>query len=147
MISLPSLLTFVHLVGLALAVGAATAKLLLLIKCRSNSELVQVFIKVSKPITHLIIIGLILLTLSGIGWLLMGYSFTTLLIIKLVFVAAIWVLGPVIDNVIEPKFLKLAPAGGQQASSEFSSALNKYLGMEIIATGFFYIIIIIWVLI
>ena len=147
MISLPSLLTFVHLVGLALAVGAATVKLVLLIKCRSNSELIPAFIKASKPITQLIITGLFLLTFSGIGWLLMGYSFTSLLIIKLIFVAAIWILGPVIDNVIEPRFLKLAPVSGQQASGEFAAALNKYLGMEIIATGFFYVIIIIWVLI
>ena len=147
MISLPSLITFLHLVGLSLAVGAATVKLVLLIKCRSNSELVQVFIKVVKPITKLIITGLILLTLSGVGWLLMGYSFTTLLIIKLIFVASIWILGPVIDKVIEPKFLKLAPVSGQQASAEFAAALNKYLGLEIIATGFFYVIIIIWVLI
>lgn len=147
MISLPSLLTFVHLIGLALAVGAATVKLVLLIKCKSNSELVHVFIKASKPITQLIITGLFLLTFSGIGWLLMGYSFTTLLIIKLIFVATIWILGPVIDNVIEPKFLKLAPVSGQQASIEFSAALNKYLGMEIIATGLFYVIIIIWILI
>ena len=147
MISLASLLAFVHLVGLALAVGAATVKLVLLIKFRSNSELIPVFIKASKPITQLIITGLFLLTFSGIGWLLMGYSFTTLLIIKLIFVAAIWILGPVIDNVIEPKFLKLAPVSGQQASPEFAGALNKYLGMEIIATGFFYVIIIIWILI
>ena len=147
MISLPSFLTFVHLIGLAIAIGAATVKLTLLIKCRSNSDFISVFIKASKPITKLIITGLVLLTLSGIGWLLMGYSFTTLLIIKLVFVGAIWILGPVIDNVIEPKFLKLAPASGQQTSSEFSSALNKYIGMEIIATGLFYVIIIIWVLI
>jgi hypothetical protein len=147
MISLPSLLTFLHLVGLALAVGAATVKLLLLIKCRSNSDLVLAFIKVAKPITKLIIAGLILLTLSGVGWLLMGYSFTTLLIIKLILVAIIWILGPVIDNVIEPKFLNLAPVSGQQASTEFAAALNKYFGIEIIATGFFYVIIIIWVLI
>lgn len=147
MISLPSLLTFVHLVGLSLAVGAATVKLVLLLKCRSNSELVQVFIKVVKPITQLIITGLILLTLSGIGWLLVGYSFTTLLVYKIILVVAIWILGPVIDNVIEPKFIKLAPASGQQITPEFSAALNKYLGMELIATGFFYVIIIIWVLI
>ena len=147
MISLPSLLAFVHLIGLALAVGAATVKLVLLIKFKSNSELIPVFIKASKPITQLIITGLFLLTFSGIGWLLMGYSFTTLLIIKLIFVAAIWILGPVIDNVIEPRFLKLAPVSGQQASTEFIAALNKYLGMEIIATGFFYVIIIIWILI
>ena len=75
MISLPSLLTFVHLVGLAIGVGAATVKLMLLLKCRSNSGFIQVFIKVSKPITKLIITGLILLTLSGIGWLLLNRNF------------------------------------------------------------------------
>lgn len=147
MISLPSFLTFVHLVGLSLGVGAATVKLVLLFKSRSNSDFLPVFIKASKPITQLIITGLILLTLSGIGWLLMGYPFTTLLIIKLVFVAAIWIIGPVIDNIIEPKFIKYVPTTNQQVTPEFIKILNKYIMLEVIATGLFYIIIIIWELV
>jgi hypothetical protein len=147
MISLPSLLTFVHLVGLSMGIGAATVKLMLLMKCRSDLEFVPVYARVSRPITRLIISGLILLTLSGIGWLVIGYSFSSLLIIKLVFVAAIWVMGPVIDNVVEPRFYKLMPADGQQVSQEFVRVLKNYLLLEITATLFFYIILIIWVLI
>ena len=114
MIELPSLLTFTHLIGLAIGVGAATVKLVLLFKCKSNYNLVNVFLMVSKPITRLIILGLILLTLSGIGWILIGYSFTSPLVVKIILVVVIWILGPIIDNVIEPKFQKYAPTINQQ---------------------------------
>ena len=70
MISWPSLLTLTHLVGLVLAVGAATVKLVLLLKCCADSALVPTYVKVTKPITRQIVLGMILLTLSGIGWLL-----------------------------------------------------------------------------
>ena len=147
MISSTSLLSFIHLVGLAIGVGAATVKLLLLFKCKADHSFVNIFVKVSKSITKLIILGLILLTLSGIGWIILGYSFTSLLIVKIVIVAAIWILGPIIDNVVEPKFIKLAPTADQQITTEFVKILNKYLMMEVLATGLFYVIIIIWVLV
>lgn len=147
MISLPSFLTFFHLIGLVLGVGAATVKLVLLFKCKSEPALVPSYLKIFKPITQLIITGLILLTLSGIGWLLYGYPFSSELIIKLILVLAIWIIGPVIDNVFEPKFIKLAPAIDQEVSVEFLQIQNKYLGIEIFATLLFYIIIIMWVLI
>lgn len=146
MFFLYSFLLFVHLIGLAIGVGAATVKLVLLFKCKSDYNYVPVFVKISKLITKLIIIGLILLTLSGIGWILEGYSFTSLFVVKLILVLAIWILGPIIDNVIEPKFNKHAAESEQQASPEFVKILNKYLMLEILATGLFYIIIIIWVL-
>ena len=147
MISSTSLLSFIHLVGLAIGVGAATVKLLLLFKCKADHSFVNIFVKVSKSITKLIILGLILLTLSGIGWIILGYSFTSLLIVKIVIVAAIWILGPIIDNVVEPKFIKLVPTADQQITTEFVKILNKYLMMEVLATGLFYVIIIIWVLV
>jgi len=147
MISFTSLLTFIHIIGLAIGVGAATVKLVLLFKCKTNHNLINVFVKVSKPITQLIIFGLILLTLSGIGWIILGYSFTSLLIVKIVIVAALWIIGPIIDNVIEPKFNKFAATADQHNSPEFVKILNKYLMLEVLATGLFYIIIIIWVLI
>ena len=146
MFSLYSFLIFIHLIGLAIGVGAATVKLVLLIKCKSDYNFVPAFVKIAKLITKLIITGLILLTLSGIGWILLGYSFSSLLVVKLILVVAIWILGPIIDNVVEPKFKKLAPAADQQVSPEFVKILKKYLMLEIIATGLFYIIIIIWVL-
>jgi hypothetical protein len=105
---LTSLLPIAHLIGLALAVGSATVKLALLLKCRTDETFVPVFMKVARPITRFIILGLVLLTLSGIGWLLVGYPFTPLLVVKLVLVGIVWVLGPIIDNTAEPKFQKLA---------------------------------------
>jgi hypothetical protein len=147
MISLTSLITTVHLLGLSLALGAATVKLSLLYRCRADHGFVSVYSKVARPITRIIILGMILLTLSGIGWFFAGYSLTSRLIIKIIIFAAIWILGPIIDNVIEPRFYKLAPGPGKTASPEFVSILNKYLLLDTIAGGLFYVIVIIWVLI
>jgi len=86
------------------------------------------------------------LTLSGIGYLLTDYPFSEELIIKLILVLSVWILGPVIDNIAEPKFQKLVPVTDQPVSAEFIKARNNYLFLEIIATGIFYFIIIFWVL-
>ena len=146
MTSLWSLLSLAHLLGLALAVGSATVKLVLLIKCRSDPTFVRVYISVARPITRLIISGLVLLTLSGLGWLLLGYPFTALLVVKLLLVGAIWVIGPIIDNVVEPEFRQLAPASGEPGSPAFARISRRYLAMEASATLLFYVIVIIWVL-
>ncbi len=146
MISLPSFLSLAHLIGLALGVGAATVKLTLLLRCRADHALVPVYFQFAKPITRQIVLGIILLTLSGIGWLLLAYPITMRLALKLILVVAIWVLGPVIDNVVEPKFRKFAPAAGESASPEFIRILKQYLMLEVMATGLFYVIIMMWVL-
>ena len=147
MVSLSSLLMLIHLLGLSLGVGAATVKLILLFKCNSDYGFVPAYLKVTKMITKLIILGLVLLTLSGIGWVWLVYPFTPKLIVKLIFVLAIWVIGPIIDNAIEPKFRELAPASGEQASPEFVKIQKKLLTLEIIATGLFYLIILMWILV
>ena len=146
MLSSWSLLTFVHLIGLSLGVGAATVKLMLLVKAKSNPEFVATYLKVMRPITRIIIIGLILLTLSGIAWIFTGVTFTTLFIIKLILVLAVWVLGPIIDNVVEPKYKNLAPASGNQISAEFIRIQRKLVIIETIATLDFYVIIMLGVL-
>lgn len=146
MVSLPSLLTFIHLTGLAVGVGAATVKLVLLFKCKSKYILLPFFLEISKPVTRLIITGLILLTLSGIGWILLGQVITPKLVVKIILVAAIWIIGPIIDNVIEPRLHKFTPTTGQQESPEFVAVLDNYLVLEIIATGLFYLVIFVWVL-
>jgi len=146
MTSFTSLLSLAHLIGLALGVGGATAKLTLLLRCRSNHALVPAYVAVARPVTRLIILGMALLTLSGVGWLLTGYPLTPLLVTKLVLVGALWVLGPIIDNVAEPKFLEHAPGPDQQASALFSLALRQYLLLEAVATGLFYVVVVMWVL-
>ena len=146
MIVWPQLLSVAHLVGLAVGVGAATVKLALLLRCMADSALVPAYLTVVRIITRQIILGLVLLTLSGIGWLLLGYPFTPLLIAKLLLVAALWVLGPVIDNVAEPQFRKLAPAPGEPPSPPFVKARRLYLTLEVSATLLFYAITVLWVL-
>ena len=146
MISLWSVLTIAHLFGLALGVGAATVKLTLLLRCRSNHDFVPVFLKITRPVTRLIILGLILLTLSGIGWILVGMPVTKLLLVKICLVLVIWILGPVIDNVIEPKFKKLAPEPGTQVSPDFVEIQKRYLMLETVATSLFYVITVMGVL-
>lgn len=147
MISLSTLLSLAHLIGLVLGVGAATVKLTLLLKCNADHAFVPVYATVAKYMTRQIIAGLVILTLSGIGWLLLGYPFTRLLTVKLILVVAIWVLGPVIDNVVEPKFMKLAPVSGEPVSPDFNRIKKQYLTLEVIATGLFYGIIVFWVLV
>lgn len=135
-----------HLLGLAVGLGAATVKLLLLFKCKSDDTFVPVYLQVMRPITRLIIIGLILLTVSGIGWLVSGkYNYTPTLVTKLVLVVAIWVIGPVIDNIVEPRFRKLAPAPGESPSPAFVAARKQLLGVEIVAIALFYAIMLLGV--
>ena len=140
MISLWSLLSIAHLLGLALAVGAATVKFTLLLKCSSNIAFAQHYMEVARPVTRLIILGLVLLTLSGISWIALGFSLTPLLSVKVFFVAVVWVLGPIIDNVVEPKFRRLLPAPGEAPTPAFSRVQKQYVALEGIATGLLYVI-------
>ena len=138
MVLLSTFLYIAHIVGVALGVGGATVKLVLLLKSKSDHTFIPAFLKVVRPITRLIISGLIMLTLTGIGWLLMGYAFAPLLIIKIVLVAATWVLGPIIDKVAEPKFVALAPKPEEIPSREFVRSHKQYLTLELSATLLFY---------
>lgn len=140
-----SLLFVTHLIGVALGVGAATVKLVLLLRCYADPAFALTFLKVSKHITRQIVVGMILLALSGIGWLILGYSLTPRLIVKLVLFASIWVLGPVIDHVVEPRFQKLVPGPREPATPAFASALRQYFLWETIANLLFYVIIVMWV--
>lgn len=147
MIAWPTLLSLAHLVGLIVGVGAATVKLTLLLKCAADHAFVPVYAAFAKYMTRHIIAGLVLLTVSGVGWLVLGYPLTRLLVVKLILVLVIWVLGPIIDNVVEPQFLKLAPASGEPASPDFTRIVHQYLALEAIATGLFYGIVVFWVLV
>lgn len=147
MTALSPMLILVHLIGLTLAVGCATAKLILLLRCRTDPAFIPAYNAVARPLTRLLILGLVLLTLSGLGWLIFRlYPWTPRLGVKLVLVAAVWILGPVIDNVAEPRFRQLAPAPGAAPSADFLRAERQYLLLEVLATGLFYAIMIVWVL-
>lgn len=144
--SWPTLLNLVHLVGLILGAGSATVKLALLLICTGDPAFVPTYLKVARPVTRLLIPGIILLTLSGVGWMFLGYGFTPRLIVKIVMVGAIWVLGPVIDNMIEPRYRRLAPAPGSAPSPEFLGMQRQYVAWEGVATLLFYVIVVMWML-
>lgn len=145
--SFTSFLTIIHLIGLTLGAGAASVKVILLLKCRADHSFIPAYLKIVRPVTKILITGIILLTLSGLIWLLSGYPLMFILIIKIILVLAIWVMGPIIDNKVEPEFIKLAPESGNEVSTEFAQIFKKYLMLELTATSLFYIIIIYWVLI
>jgi len=96
--SLDSLLLVVHLLGMALGVGAAVVKTVLVLRARADLAFVPVLVAARRPVTKTLVAGLALATLSGIVWLVRGYPWTPLLIGKLAVVAAIWVLGPLIGQ-------------------------------------------------
>lgn len=125
----------VHLVGLALALGAAAVKVSLLVGCRRDPGLTAAYVRVAKPITRLLVAGIVLLSLSGVAWLALGRPFTPWLVAKIGLVAAVWVLGPIIDKVVEPAFVRLAPAAGAAASPELARVRRRYLALELVATG------------
>jgi hypothetical protein len=143
MVSFWSILLWIHLLGLTMCVGLATAKVILLVKCYRDVTFVPVYLKVVKPLTQILVLGLILMTLTGIIWLIMGYGFSNTMIVKLVLVAVVWVLGILIDKVSEPKFIRLAPANGEAASPAFVLIQKKHLALETVAALIFYILIII----
>ncbi len=144
--SFESLLPVVHLFGLALGLGSATAKMRLLLRCKTHQELLPAYIAIVKPITQLIVLGTMLLILSGVTYLLLGYPLSPLLIVKMVLVALIFLLGITIDNLIQPRFVKLAPVAGASLSPEFVQIRRQYLFAEATATGLFYIIFVMWML-
>jgi hypothetical protein len=139
-------LILMHIIGLILGAGAATVKIILLLKTKSDYLFLPAYIKASNPITKLIVSGLVLMTLSGIGFLLYGFPFSDELIIKLILVTAVWLIGPYIDKVIEPKFKAQAEIADNTATAEFKSIQKKYFTAELLATGLFYLVILYWIL-
>lgn len=148
MFSLSGFLTLVHLIGFALGLGGATVKLYLLLQTASDLSLISSYLRSVRTISRLIILGIILLTVSGLATIITvgARPFTDVFVIKLLAVGAILIIGPLIDNVAEPKVRILAPQGDEAPSAKFSSALRHYITLEIVATALFYLITIIWVL-
>ncbi|UCE31363.1 MAG: hypothetical protein JSW68_15295 [Burkholderiales bacterium] len=143
---LSTVFMLMHLIGLALGIGVATVKVALVLGIRANEALLPAYLQVAKVLTRHIVLGLVLLTLSGLGWMLLGYPLTARLATKLVLVALVWLIGPVIDMVVEPRMRALAPVAGVSFTPAYASARNQYLALELVATGLFYAIVVLWVI-
>lgn len=57
-----------------------------------------------------------------------------------------FVMGPIIDHVVEPKLEELAPEMGEAPSPVFIRVQARYLGLEMVATTMFHMIVVIWVM-
>jgi hypothetical protein len=122
-----SLCLAAHVIGWVLVTDGATTKLALLLKSKADPAYLPPYLAIANAITRLILPGLVLLTLAGIGLLLLGHALTVLIVVKLAMVVLIFVLGPLIDNVVEPRFRELAPVPGsqiRQLSFAFSDAIH-----------------------
>ena len=138
------LLTAIHLFGLSLGLGAATTKTVLLLRCAADPDLIAAYLRLHRLVTRVIITGLVLLVLSGTGFFFIGASLSGDLIVKLVLVVAVFVLGPLIDNVAEPRYAKAVPIPGGSPSPEFAGARRLYVTLEVTATLLFYVITVFW---
>ena len=132
MVSVWTLLRLVHLFALAFGVGGATISMALMMKAGSDKEFAPVFAKVSKIIAKVVFLGLILLTISGIGFFVLGYPEKELLLVKHALVAIIWVAGSLIMFVYSPKLSKLAPKPGNPPTPEFLSVQKTVQTLGII---------------
>ena len=118
--NLRTLFIFVHTVGLAFGLGGVTINVVLMIKARFDKELASTIIKVSKTIGPLIFLGLVLLTISGIGFMRLGYPLTRTLAVKHILVVALWIEGPLIFY-LTSKLAKLSPTPSEPPSLKFLS--------------------------
>ena len=140
-----NVILLVHLVGLGLSLGAAAVKVSLLLACRGDPRRTSAYLLMAPLVTRFIVLGLGLLTISGITWLVLGRPLTPLLGAKLGLVAILWVLGPIIDRRVEPAFTRLAPAGG--SSPDLARARRRYVALELVATGLVGVITVLGVLV
>ena len=146
MLILSEILYIVHVIALSLAAGTAFVKLLLVFRCKKSAAFYNDYFKLAPMLSKLIITGMILLTVSGITWIIIGYSVNLLLAVKIVVVTGIWILGPMIDNMAEPKLRKYLPTQDQTPSAEFIRAQKQHLRLEIAATVLMYAALVMGVL-
>lgn len=144
-----ALILLVHLVGLALALGGAAVKISLLLGCRAEPDRIGAYLRVAPAVTRLLLGGLVVLTASGIAWLAIGRPLTPGLLLKMGLVAGLWGLGPIIDKVVEPAFLRhaRAVAGGERAGPQLDRARRRYLAVEVLATTLLGVIAVLGVLV
>jgi hypothetical protein len=132
-----TLFIFFHTVGLAFGLGGVTANVMLMIKARFDKELASTIIKILKTIGTLIFLGLVLLTISGIGFMRLGYPLTRTLAVKHVLVVALWIEGPLIFY-LTSKLAKLSPKQGEPPSPKLISTRRKMQALAAVGLVLWY---------
>ena len=137
--NLRTLFILVHTFGLAFGLGGVTINVALMIKARFDKELASVMSKVSKIIGPLIFLGLVLLTISGIGFMRLGYLLTRTLAVKHILIVALWIEGPLIFY-FTSKLEKLSPKLSEPPSPKFLSTRRKMQALAAVGLVLWYTI-------
>ena len=104
------LLIILHLIGLAIGVGAATVADIMVFRFLKDFHISRWETKVLKTVSIMIWVGLAILILSGIGIYLQNtvrYNFTVKFLVKMVIVGIIILNGILLNLYITPRLVKL----------------------------------------
>jgi len=138
-----------HLIGLCWGVGGATLGLLLMVISERNPEMKPHVAKILPTNTRLIMLGIILLGISGVALqLVIGgnyYSAHWILGLKHVVAAVLLTIGILMAAKIGPKMQRLAPKGGPP-SGEFLKTKKLAMILGITNTILWYVIVILSVI-
>jgi hypothetical protein len=133
------------LIGLCWGVGGATLGLLLMVISERNPEMKPHVSKILPTNTRLIMLGIILLGISGVALQLVisgnYYAEHWILGLKHVFAAILLILGIFMVAKISPKMQRLAPKGGPP-SEEFLKTKKLAMLVGITNTILWYVIVI-----
>ncbi|MBY8987254.1 MAG: hypothetical protein KGD61_02280 [Candidatus Lokiarchaeota archaeon] len=138
-----------HLIGLCWGVGGATLGLLLMVISERNSEMKPHVSKILPINTRLIMLGIILLGISGVLLQLSTggnyYSEHWLLGLKQVIAVILLIIGILLAAKIGPKMQRLAPKSGPP-SEEFLKTKKLAMIAGITNTILWYVIVILSVI-
>ena len=147
--TLELMLRIIHLIGLSWGVGGATLGLLLMVISERNPEMKPHVSKILPTITRLIMVGIILLGISGVVLqLVIGgnyYSEHWILGLKHVVAAVLLIIGILMAAKVGPKMQRLAPKGGPP-SKEFLKTKKLAMIGGITNTILWYVLVILSVI-
>ncbi len=104
-------------------------------RAAADRHLAAAYARLVPSITRVIVAGMALLTASGAVWIVQGRPWTPALFVKIGLAAGVWILGPIIDKVVEPAFLRTLGATATAPSPECVRARRRYVTLEFMATG------------
>ena len=125
--------------------------MIITIKALKNPAMAPHFMGLIKTIAKLIWAGIILLIISGIAYPYVmpsywSYEYSTVMMVKHVFVVLLIILTIAMLFVIVPKIVKIAPKEGEKPSKKFMTTKNYQRIVGLIIIILWYLIIILSVI-
>ena len=125
-------LRYIHLISMAFGVGGSTLAMIISRKIDKNPEIAPIIMELIKPVSKLIRLGLILLILSGLGFMVLGskgYIYQPFFLAKMLTVSIISINAILMKFVLNPKLRKLIKKSGSKSSPELLK-VKKYIKLS-----------------